>query len=491
MSEFALGLMPWVMGLGFIIFTVVCFMKQYRLVPNDEVMVVYGGLNKTGAAKIIKGGSGTFIIPFIQQFRMLSLAPRTVKIDLENTLSADKIRVNVPSVFTYGVGVKEPEVLQDAARLLLDMNTQQVDSLAISTITGSLRQVIADLSIEELIRDRDTLIKRVEEIVGSQLRKVGLVILNSNITDITDSSGFIDAIGQKAASQAVNQAKIEVAEQTRKGEIGVQEHNTERMIGVAKQKTGAELGVNTAERDRMVGVAKLEAETVNGKNMARAEMADSNATLQQREAAAYEAGEVRRAQAESRVADEQRQARQAELGRDSLPKAEIERQEAIIAAEAEASVTQKKAEGEAAAIFARYEAEARGQQKVYDAQAAGFKAIVDACGGNADAAIRMILADKSPILAEIQAKALSNLNIGNVTVWDSGSGSGDGEDGALKRVTRDFLSMIPAAHGIAKEMGVSLPSFLGQMLSGKGEVNPDAPPPPVTEGEVVSEQAKA
>ena len=136
-------------------------------------------------------------------------------------------------------------------------------------IFGQLRQVIASMRIEDINRDRDTFLQHIQNSLEPELKKIGLVLINVNITDITDETGYIDAIGQKAASQAIQQARGDVADA---GEAG----RDPRRRGRARQGRSRsptptklrEIGTREAEREQAVRVAELEKEQTVGEQTA-------------------------------------------------------------------------------------------------------------------------------------------------------------------------------------------------------------------------------
>jgi len=83
-----------------------------------------------------------------------------------------------------------------------------------------LRLTVASLTIEQINQDRERFLEAIRHNVQPELNKIGLVLINVNITDITDESDYIASIGKKAASEAINQAKVDVAQQTMHGSIG-------------------------------------------------------------------------------------------------------------------------------------------------------------------------------------------------------------------------------------------------------------------------------
>src|SRR5215510_5740976 len=222
-------------------------MKRYRRCRSDQVLVIFGKVGGGNTSRCIHGGAA-FVWPLIQDHAYLSLEPIQIEIPLKGALSAENIRVSVPSVFTVAIGT-DPEVMNNAAIRLLRLSTTEIKKQAADIIFGQLRQVIASMHIEEINKDRDKFLQNIQTSLEPELKKIGLVLINVNITDITDESGYIEAIGRKAASQAVQQAKIAVAEAER-----------EKAIQVANANKLREIGTREAVREQSVRVAQLDKE---------------------------------------------------------------------------------------------------------------------------------------------------------------------------------------------------------------------------------------
>jgi len=460
--EILTAVMMWLIPVALVLVVLTTLVKQYKICPNDKVMVVYGaGSSGKNGARLVHGG-GTLVVPFFQSYRYMSLAPMSITVNLTKALSANNIRVNVPSQFTISIASKSEELMQNAVRYLLDRNNEQIEGAANEIIIGSLRSVVATLSIEELTRDRELFIRLINENVRSELNKIGMDLVNVNIRDITDESGYIEAMGRRAAAEAINRADIDVAEQDRLGSIGVAGNNRERDVTVAQQEAHTEIGKQAAARDR-----------VQGENAAKADIADSNAALAVRESEALKTGEVARAHAATIVANEQRIAEQARIAKDLLPAAEVAKSQLEIEAEANAEQTRRVAQGEADAMLARYKAEATGLQLVLEAKAEGYKRIIDAAGGDANAAATLLMIEKMEEIVRIQTEALQNIKIDKITVWDSGSGN-DGMQGFI----RNFASALPPLQDIAAQAGIELPSFMGRVAGEQKKLVSEVPAVP-------------
>ena len=450
--------------------TLAAILKRYRRCPSDKILVIYGktGRNSTGSissARCIHGGAA-FIWPVFQDYAFLDLKPISIECNLTNALSKQNIRVDVPCRFTVGIST-EPEVMTNAAERLLGLSIDSIQNIATDILFGQLRLVIATMDIEEINADRDKFLAAVSQNVEAELRKIGLKLINVNVTDIRDESGYIDALGKEAAAKAINDAKKSVAEQNRFDEIGKAEADRDKDIRIAE-----------TTRDTRIKTAQANAVAVEGENQSKITIANSDAARREKEAeAARIAVAAEKVQAAKALEEAYKSERDAELARaereeatrkaNVVVPAQIEKEKAIIDAEAEAEQIRRKAKGEADAIFAKMDAQARGVLEVLTKQASGFQQLVGAAQGDAQKAVLMMIADKLPELVKTQVEAVKGINIDKVTVWDTGNGT----DG--KTATSNFISglmkSVPPLNDLFKMAGMELPSYL------KGEDKPQQP----------------
>ncbi len=469
--------------LALFLFLALFIARQYKRCPSNRVLVIYGRVGGQEASRCLHGG-GAFVIPLIQDYDYLSLEPLVIEIPLEGALSLNNIRVNVPSTFTVGVSI-DPVLMNNAAERLLGLGDNKIRDQAQDIILGQLRLVIATLSIEEINKDREKFMALVNENVAQEINKIGLDLINVNIRDITDESGYIEAIGQRAAAEAINIARVEVAQQDRDGAIGsataVREQTVQvaaqnaqgiegekvaeaqQRIAVAGQEAAAVAGEKRAEQERRITVAQAEAAAIEGENLSRAEVADANAKLLEVQAAADQRAQVAAAKAREAILLAERDQELARLAKDTLAAQEVEKQRIEIAADAESERERREARGEADAILARYEAEAEGLRKVLDAKAEGYRGLIAACGARPELAPTLLMVEQLPTLVAEQVKAIQNLEIDKITIWDSGGGGSAGDKGATANFLSGLIGSLPAVHELAQQAGIDLPDVLGKI----------------------------
>lgn len=486
-----------------IVMTVLFLSSRYKRCPSDMILVVYGRVAGGQASRCIHGG-GALIWPLIQDYAYMSLTPITISIPLQKALSLQNIRINVPSTFTVGIST-DPTIMNNAAERLLNLEQKEIEEMAKEIIFGQLRLTVASLTIEQINQDRESFLESIRKNVSPELNKIGLYLINVNITDITDESGYIDSIGKKAAAEAVNQAKIDVAEQDKKGSIGeaaavrekqirvaenvaeaekgkkraeadqrifVQQQETSASIGeaeavrdkdikVAENVAGAEKGMKRAQADQRIYVQQQEAEAVIGENKAKADIAAAEAELAMRQAEATRKGEVAKREAEVEIQKAQYKAEFERLNAEQVVKAETEKKKIEIAAEAEAERTRRVAKGQADAILMKYEAEARGIRQVLESKAKGYMELVKSCHDDPKAAATLLMIEKLEDIVAKQVEAIKNIKIDKVTVWDSGDAKAGGTSTA--NFLAGLMKSLPPLHDVAEMAGVELPKYLGEV----------------------------
>lgn len=493
--------------------TLLFFASRYKRCASDEILVIYGKVGEGQSARCIHGG-GALIWPLIQGYEYLSLTPLTINIDLRNALSLQNIRINVPCTFTVGISTEEP-IMNSAAERLLGLHSGQIEEMARELIFGQLRLTVASLTIEQINQDRESFLESIRKNVEPELNKIGLYLINVNITDITDVSDYIESIGKKAASEAINRARVDVAEQEKIGAIGhsaaqreqliqvaqneaaavkgqkeamadqrifVQQQETRAAVGeaeavrhkdvaVAENDAEAEKGKKAAEADQRIFVQAREADAIAGENSAKGEIAKSNATLEVTQAEARRQAEVAAREAEVQIQLAEAKAERERLVAREVVRQEIDKQKAEILAAADAEQARLRARGEADAILFKYEAEAEGTRKVLEAKAAGYDALVRSCAGDARAAASLLVIEKLEELVGRQVEAIKNLKIDKITVWDSGA---NGESGSsTANFASNLIKTLPPLHEVAKMAGLELPEYLGAM----GGEPPSGPAP--------------
>lgn len=457
-------------GLVFLILLMLMYaVTRYKRCPSDKILVIYGKTGQ-GSAKCLAGGAA-FVWPVIQDYEYLDLTPISIDVDLKGALSKQNIRVSVPSRFTVAISNDEG-IMTNAAERLLGKGRSEIADLSKDIIFGQLRLVVATMDIEEINSDRDKFLTNVTNNVGSELKKIGLTLINVNVTDIQDESGYIEALGKEAAAQAINEARVSVAERVREGSIGEAEAKRDQRIKVANAEAAAVSGEAEAKQEERVRVAEANARSIEGENRSQISIAQSDSERREREAEvnnraiATEKVEAAKAleiafAAEVKSENARREMEQAKLEADVLVQAEIAKKKLEIEAEAQAEEIRRIAKGQADAIYLKKEAEARGMYQLLTKQAEGFDQIVKASRGSSRDAVLMMIADKLEGLVKTQVEAIKNIKIDKVTVWEGGNQK-EGEGNSTSKFISGLYKSVPPMSDLFNMAGMDLPSYLGQ-----------------------------
>jgi flotillin len=470
-----------------VIIVIWLFVSRYKRCPSNQILVIYGRTGQ-GAAKCVHGGAA-FIWPVLQSYEWLDLEPFVVPIELTSALSRENIRVSVPTTVTAAISTDEG-VMQNAAIRLLGQTMDDVKKQAQDIILGQMRAVIATMQIEEINRDRQAFMAKVNEAVSVELEKIGLTVINVNIKDIEDDSGYIQALGRKAAAEAINQAIIDVAEQEKLGKIGVAERERDQRKAVAAANAEATVGEAEAERDRRKAVAAansvasvgeaeaerdrrqqtsiLDAQAVETETEANArkagyaagqKVAEEDARTRGQAAAEKADGAIRVAREEAQKAAEEAKAKreEARLNAEMVVPAEAAKQKAVVEAEAERQKKVLIATGEADGALLKMQAEAKGLQAILDGKAQGYRALVESCANDPSSTAALLLIEKLLEIAHIQTDAVKNLPIEKLVVWDGG-----GNGGGMSDLGRRLMGVLPPMHELARMAGLELPEYLGR-----------------------------
>jgi flotillin len=470
--------------------TITALISRYKRCPSDKILVVYGRTGGT-SAKCIHGG-GAFIWPVIQDYAYLDLKPISIEANLTNALSRQNIRVDVPCRFTIAIST-ESDSMNNAAERLLGLAQNEIQELSKDILFGQLRLVIATMMIEEINSDRDKFLENISINVDNELKKIGLKLINVNVTDIKDESGYIEALGKEAAAKAINEAKISVAEQEKIGETGkaiadrerdtqIAETHRDRDVKIAITQKDREISIALAAKDESIGKAEADRDTrvkmseanaiaVRGENESKIAIANSDALRREKEAEsmriAITAEKVQQAKAleEAYMAEQKAELARSERERSSqianvvIP-AEIAKQRAIIEAQADAERIRENAKGEADAIYAKMEAEAKGLFEILTKQAQGYEQVVKAAGGDPTKAFQLLLIEKLPELVKTQVEAVKNIKIDKITVWDSGNGNSENGNSSTANFVSGMMKTVPPLNDLFNMAGLNLPTYL-------------------------------
>ncbi len=434
-----------------------CFgLMRYKTSRSNEWLV------RTGlGVKDIEIGKKYIQWPF-QNIDYINMAPISYKFSV-NAMSKEKLEFNFPAVFTIGPK-NNSDSLISYSRYLLNQSDEEVNYLIRGVLEGESRSLASNLLIEEIFAGRNDFKKEIVDNVQKQLDQYGLEIYNANIEELKDSdtSNYFKSLSQKIKSEAENKAKVDVAEQNKRGDIGAKEREgeTRQKISIVESeatlvenqrrqeilKSSAELEKTRAEQNLIITQAKIKSE--NEALITRMELEkEVEVKRSQMELEKQRASDLSSTQVKAEM-----EAKEAE-GKANSQKILIDASFYTIQREAEAKLYAKQKEAEAM-IYSKIK-EAQGIEAIYSAQAEGIKKLIDSFGGNPQSLISYTMMDKGIYekLAESNAKAIQGLNP-KITVWTNDPTKG------MEPIQNLAKSVIPLLDTIESQTNYKLPEWI-------------------------------
>jgi len=404
----------------------VLFRLMWRVAEPNEALVISGlrqhaeveGVGESLGFKIVTG-KGTLVLPGIQTVRRLSLDLREAQLAID-CVSTQGIPLAIQGVVIFKVG-DDYVSIANAARRFLDQQNQ-MDARVHNVFAGHLRAIVGNMTVEEMIRDREKLTSLTRESSGTEMEKLGLIVDSLQIQEIHDPTGYIknlalphaaavsreariaQAHADREATQAEQQAEALKAEARRDSQIKQAGYQAQVDRAAAEAKQSGPLADASARQEVVVQetrVAELEAH--------REEQRLQATVRKPADAKAYERTTLAKAERDARIAGAEAERQEVEL--QAAANSQRVRLEAQAGAErvrleasANAEAAKQVGEGEAAATAAKGRAEADAARARGLAEADAIKARADALAQNQDAVIGQQLAENWPAIVEAAAK---------------------------------------------------------------------------------------
>ena len=413
--------------LGFIIFKL-----MWRVAEPNEALVISGLRQQPGRDEVgeslgfkIVTGKGTLVLPGVQAVRRLSLDLREAELAID-CVTHQGIPLGIRGVVIFKVG-DDFTSIANAARRFLDQQ-EQMDQRVYNVFAGHLRAIVGNMTVEEMIRDREKLTQLTRESSGTEMEKLGLIVDSLQIQEIEDPTGYITNLGKPHAAAVASQARIAEAHADR--EATQQEQEADALKAEARRNASIKQAGFQAEIDQAASRAKqagplaeagarqevVVQETKVAQLEADREEQRLQATVRKpADAQAYQQTTLARAGRDARIAGAEAQAKEVELQAGANAQrvkleAGAEAERVQVESGARADSTRRVGEAEAAATQAKGLAEGEAVRARGMAEAEAIKARADALAENQDAVIGQQLAQQWPAIVEAAAKPFGDID---------------------------------------------------------------------------------
>jgi flotillin len=433
--------------------------SRYKVAKPNEALIIAGARRARGGIRVVVGG-GAIIYPLVNVAKRVSLEVQSITVGLSGAVTTQGVPVAVEGIVNVKIADDEDSIRQAAQRFL--DNQVRIPEIVRNVMEGSLRTIIGQLTVSELIRDREVFAARVQEVANGDLQGTGLAIDVFTIQSISDTEQYIENLGRKAAAEVRRDA--EIAEASAEREAREQQALAKQAIFEAEKATSLK------EQSVLQQVAGAQARAEQAKPLADAQ-ARREVVLQETEVAELVAqrrdkeldAEIRRTADAQRYAAEQ----SAEASRYSVKaQAEAARDRRLLEAEAERANLEAEAAGRAFEERELGNARAEATLSVGEAEAKAMSKKADAYKQYEEAATLELLVSRLPDVARAIAEPIGNVK--DITIIDT--------EGAnkLTRVTANTVRQIDAV--LESFTGASLSSLVGRYLrNGNGGAPSEEP----------------
>ncbi|MBD1868118.1 flotillin family protein [Cyanobacteria bacterium FACHB-471] len=372
----------------------------YYICQPSEILIFAGSRRTLSNGRkvgyrLVKGGSSVRV-PLLERAFRMDLTNLIIDLRVISAYSKGGIPLTVEGVANIKIAGEEPTI-HNAIERLLGKSQKEIMQMAKETLEGNLRGVLASLTPEQINEDKSAFARSLLEEAEDDLEKLGLVLDNLQIQNISDDVQYLNSIGRKQRADLLRDARI------------------------AEAQAQAESAIRTAANQQTTSLKQIETKIEIAKAEADQRIQDA---LTKRTAVIAEAeGEiaaiVARTQANVAVQTERIKQVEQQLQADVVAPAEAECKRAIA-----------QAKGNASRIIEDGKAQALGTKRLTESW--------KAAGPNAR---EIFLFQKLEVLLKTLTSTVPDIDVQNVSVIDTANG------GTATQVA-SFLEQLRQSSGI-------------------------------------------
>jgi flotillin len=343
--------------------------------------------------RVIRGGSA-FRIPIMERVDYISLNVISIPLRIEGAYNIEGVPVSVNAVANVKVGGDDFSV-GNAIERFLGMTVAEIEVVVHQTMEGHLRSILGTLTVEELNTDRQAFAQKMTAESAQDLARMGIIIDVLTIQQISDTYGYLDALGQKRTAEVKRDAEIGRAEADR--DARTRAADAQRDASTAEAR--AEALIAQAQRDTNVSKAQFQA-SINAEQ-ARSAQAGPLAQAESQKAVVVAQQQVEVARTEASILVQEAEARrmERELEATVLKQADAEREAVIITAEGQKRAAVLQAEGDQQSTITRAQGQSQERELLGAGEASRIRQVGEA---EADAQKAAAAAKRADLLAEAE-----------------------------------------------------------------------------------------
>ena len=442
----------WVIPVGIIALIILLkFVPRYRIAPPDTAFIISGLLRRSYkvrnpdgsvAAKkfgyrIVRGGA-TFYIPGVERIDQLDMCLMQVDIKTAQPVpTKEYISVLVDAVANIKIGSDDLSIAT-AAEQLLHYDANQIKALAKDVLEGNMREIIGQMTIAELVQNRDKFAQESIKAAMSDMSNMGLEIINLTIQNFSDKDGqVIETMATRNVVEKERDAAIARAKAEQEG-----------------HKAEIEAKAAIAEQDKDLALLQAGYKIESDQEKAKAD--EAYRIEQERVRKTYEAeraaAELTRLEKETELKRQEVEIQREKLNVEIREKAAAEKDARVF--EAEAEKIERQAKAEAQLFEAEKEAEAIRMKGEAEAEAIRMKA--EAMKLYGQAAMMEMVVNKLPEIARSISEPLSKTE--KIILF--------GEGGATAMARDTAGTMLQTFEAVKDTVGLDIPKILKDVSTG-------------------------
>lgn len=284
---------PIALLLGIFLFVAVLIVliwkKNLKICQPSEVLVFSGRSHRmqdgrVRGYRVIKGGSA-FRWPLIEAVDRLDLTNMVIDLSVRGAYSKGGIPLNVQGVANVKIAGDEP-ILLNAIERFLGRSRDEILDIARETLEGNLRGVLAALTPEQVNEDKLAFAEKLLHEAEHDLSKLGIVLDNLKIQNVTDDAGYLASLGRKKSAELQKQSRITEAIARADARIRAAENQQQTSISqiesqMTKLHAQAQRQLTDAESRREALIAEEQAKVAQEVAKAKAELDVQKARVEQ------------------------------------------------------------------------------------------------------------------------------------------------------------------------------------------------------------------
>uniref|UniRef100_A0A8C7RNG4 Flotillin n=1 Tax=Oncorhynchus mykiss TaxID=8022 RepID=A0A8C7RNG4_ONCMY len=176
----------------------------YTCGPNEAMVV--SGLCRSPPVMI--SGGRVFVLPCVQKIQRISLNTLTLNVKSDKVYTRHGVPISVTGIAQMKIQGQNKQMLAAACQMFMGKSEGEIAQIALETLEGHQRAIIAHLTVEEIYRDRKKFSEEVFKVASSDLVNMGISVVSYTLKDVHDDQDYLHSLGKSRTAQVQKDARI-------------------------------------------------------------------------------------------------------------------------------------------------------------------------------------------------------------------------------------------------------------------------------------------